>query len=243
MGMTLDDFVKGANSVKSGLSESQAYAIFTRYDIDGKGCLDYNKFLQILRTSDLAKDVKMPPSNRDERGLIQIDANKEKYFGETIRKYNTAGKLNTDIDFTLARNQHFSQELYETRIASLQRFVAMTVMFHQMGKRVQEFFVRISFGLLGYRMDRTHSIMRIATTASPVSGSDVRQRMLYLQLLKKVQHSIQVISHAYLTYKAKKETNRVKKMEKQLSTDHSHVFFQKDTTIQQKDVIQAVEES
>ena len=26
-------------------------------------------------------------------------------------------------------------------------------------------------------MDRTHSIMRIATTASPVSGADVRERM------------------------------------------------------------------
>jgi hypothetical protein len=135
------------------------------------------------------------------------------YFGETLRKYNT-GKSMEDVDFMLARSQHFSQELYETRIASLQRFLAMTVMFHQMGKRVQEFFATISFGFLGYRMDRTHSIMRIATTASPVSGSDVRQRMRHLQLLKKVQHSINVISTAYLTYKAKKETERVKELER-----------------------------
>merc|ERR1712226_494393 len=108
------------------------------------------------------------------------------------------------MDFMLARKQHLAQELYETRIASLQRFVAMTVMFHQMGKRVQEFFARYSFGLLGYRMDRTHSIMRIATTASPVSGADVRERMRHLQLLKKIQHSIHVISATYRNYRAKK---------------------------------------
>ena len=38
------------------------------------------------------------------------------------------------------------------------------IMFHQMGKRVADFWPAVSFGLLGYRMDRTHSIMRIATT-------------------------------------------------------------------------------
>merc|ERR1712226_1110993 len=86
------------------------------------------------------------------------------------------------MDFMLARKQHLAQELYESRIASLQRFVAMTVMFHQMGSRVQNFFARISFGLLGYRMDRTHSIMRIATTASPVSGAEVRDRMCHLAM-------------------------------------------------------------
>ena len=94
---------------------------------------------------------------------------------------------------------------------------AMTVMFHQMGKRVQDFFAKISFGLLGYRMDRTHSIMRIATTASPISGSDVRQRMHHLQLLKKVNHSINVISNAYLAYKNRKESDRVKGLEQQAS--------------------------
>lgn len=68
-------------------------------------------------------------------------------FGEELRKYNT-GKANKDVDFMLASSQHFSQELYESRIASLQRFVAMIVMFHQMGRRVQNFFGHISFGLL-----------------------------------------------------------------------------------------------
>jgi hypothetical protein len=117
----------------------------------------------------------------------------------------------------MERSQHLCQELYETRIASMQRFVAMVVMFHHIGKRVQDFFSTISFGLWGYRMDRTHSIMRIATTASPVSGADVRQRMAHLRLLKKVQNSVEVISRAYLAYKKSKEEKRVNGLEKQAS--------------------------
>merc|ERR1711965_1199701 len=72
------------------------------------------------------------------------------------------------------------QEIYEGRIASLERFVAFLVMFHAMAKSVQDFWPRVSFGLLGYDMSRSQSIMRIATTASPVSGSDVRHKMLEL---------------------------------------------------------------
>ena len=57
-------------------------------------------------------------------------------------------------------------------------------------------------------MDRTHSIMRIATTASPISGADVRQRMEHLRLLKKVEHSVHVISTNYLAYKERKEKKK-----------------------------------
>lgn len=71
----------------------------------------------------------------------------------------------------------------------------------QMGMRVQSFFPKISFGLLGYRMDRTHSIMRIATTASPVSGADVRERMEHLRLVLKVDKSVRLISRAWKKYK------------------------------------------
>lgn len=198
-----EEFVEGSYQLQSVLSDEQLRSLFRLVDGDGSGNLDYDEFLDLLLISDLQSGVKLPPSNRDERGIIQIEASKEKYFGETLRKYNAGKSKNNDVDFMLARTQHFSQELYETRIASLQRFVAMTVMFHQMGTRVSDFFSNISFGFLGYRVDRTHSIMRIATTASPVSGADVKHRMRQLQLLKKVQHSVHVISLAYLQYKAK----------------------------------------
>ena len=49
-------------------------------------------------------------------------------------------------------------------------------MFHTLGQRVQKFWRFVSCGLLGYDMSRTHSIMRIATTASPVSGAEVCER-------------------------------------------------------------------
>ena len=42
---------------------------------------------------------------------------------------------------------------------------------------VEWFWHYISFGLLGYDMSRSQSGMRVATTASPVSGSEVRERV------------------------------------------------------------------
>ena len=135
--------------------------------------------------------------NRDSRGLVQVQASKERYFGEELRKHSQLG-VNS---MAMSQSQHFSMELYESRVASLQRFVAMTVMFHQMGMRVQSFFPKISFGLLGYRMDRTHSIMRIATTASPVSGADVRERMEELRLVLKIERSVQLIARTWRKWK------------------------------------------
>jgi hypothetical protein len=154
-----------------------------------------------MKDSGLVSDVKLPPSNRDERGMIQMEESREKYFGENIWKYN-AGKSNQELALKAARSQHLVQKLYKTRVTSLQRFVAMTVVFHQMGKHVEGFFDRNSFGFLSYRMDRRHSaVMRIATTAFPISGADVKEQMWHLQLLKKVQHSVHVISLAYLCHK------------------------------------------
>lgn len=135
--------------------------------------------------------------NRDQRGLVQVQASKEKYFGEELRKHS----LNPGISsLALSQSQHFSMELYESRVASMQRFVSMTVMFHQMGSRVQNFFRKISFGYWGYRMDRTHSIMRIASTASPVSGADVRERMEELRLLIKIESSVALIARTWRKY-------------------------------------------
>ena len=72
--------------------------------------------------------------------------------------------------------------LSETRFDSLQRLVAFFVMFHAMGKSVQDWWPRASLGMLGYDMSRSQSIMRVATTASPVSGMEVRERMLAIQM-------------------------------------------------------------
>lgn len=199
--LSVEDFVEGASRLTSNLSAPQLRTLFKSSDSESLGYND--KFLTLAKK--LAElqggTIRLPASNRDERGIIQIEPTTEKYFGEELRKLDVG---NPENDISIARSQNFSQELYETRIASLQRFVCMTVMFHQMGKRVQEFFATVSFGLLGYRMDRTHSIVRIASTASPVSGSDVRHRMRRLLLLKRAQNAVHVIEATYLRYRAKK---------------------------------------
>jgi hypothetical protein len=94
-------------------------------------------------------------------------------------------------------------ELYEGRIASLERFVAMSVIFHELGTRVQRFFHLFSLGTMGYRTDRTHSMCRIATTASPVSGADVRERMEILQVTRVIVQSVRIIIKTWLEYRGR----------------------------------------
>lgn len=165
--------------------------------------MDFQDFLRACDMTALDDVVKLPPSHRDAHGNIQLKASGERYFGKALRKLN-AGRNGNPMDFVVARSQEFAMELYESRIASLQRFVAMTVLFHQMGWRVESFFRRISFGVWGYRMDRTHSIVRIATTASPISGADIKEQMNRLQVYRSIRHAVLVISLAYLKYKDNK---------------------------------------
>lgn len=162
------EFVKGITTLDSPFTEAEAKIMFHEADTSHSGAVDYNDFVAFLQKMGYDQQVKIPPSNRDGRGLIQIEASKERYFGETLRKHNAGKNKVKDMDFVLAQSQHLVHELYETRIASMQRFVAMCVFFHHISKRVERFFANISFGWWAYRIDRTHSIVRIATTASPI---------------------------------------------------------------------------
>lgn len=47
--------------------------------------------------------------------------------------------------------------------------------------------------------------MRIATTASPVSGADVRERSHKLKLSTKVKRSLEVLSFAWHSYTMKQQ--------------------------------------
>lgn len=124
---------------------------------------------------------------RDEKGLLFVRPSDETYFGAEM-----------DVSgislFSQAQSQHFSMELYESRVASLQRFVALCVIFHEMGRKVQSFFHNYSFGLLGYKMNRTHSFLRIATTASPVSGDSISDQMEKLRIRASFQNAVHHIS-------------------------------------------------
>lgn len=212
-----EEFIHGWDRLHAGkFTKDELRHIFNLADSEGSGNLDYAAFHKLLlESSDFATGViKIPPFHRDSRGLIQIEPSREKYFGELLRKYNSGRNTEKSLDFSLSRSQNHAMQLYESRIGSLQRFVSMIVMFHQMGHRVERFFANVSFGLLGYRMDRTHSIMRIATTASPVSGADLRQQIYQLRLLKKVKLSVRVISKAWLRYM---ETKHIRDLAQKIS--------------------------
>lgn len=176
-------------------------------DYEGKGYIFFDDFFTLMSMHKIDVERVLKPCIRDARGLIQVGPCQERFFGESlIQSDDKDDKIRVSLG--AMRNQHLSQELYESRIASMQRFVAMTVLFHQMGSRVSGFFSKISFGLLGYRMDRSHSIMRIATTASPISGAEIRERADALHYGRKVNDALDVIANAWLTYDAKKKKRK-----------------------------------
>ena len=195
--LDFDEFVEAYKKINPDVSMTQLEQMFKEADLDGGGTLDFEEFVAMAKLPQVEVLGKLSVQNRDDRGLAQVMPSEERFFGEELRKTAPKGTG----AFLMSQSQHLVMELYESRIASMQRFVAMTVMFHQMGSRVQNFFPNISFGYLGYRMDRTHSIMRIATTASPVSGADVRDRMVELHLRHKIQKAVNLFSRAYVKWR------------------------------------------
>lgn len=184
-----------------GLTEVQLCQVIQEADYAKGGYLDFDDFVALSRTSsvDIIRKLQVVP--RDSQGFLNVQVNEEEYFGEHLQESEASSAVDA---FTLSQTQHFAMELYESRVASMERFVGMCILFHQMGSNVEGFFSKWSMGFLGYRMDRTHSIMRIATTASPVSGADVRERMETLTIRSKVQNSLRVITSAWQRYREKK---------------------------------------
>ena len=109
--------------------------------------------------------------------------------GETIVQWS-------DLDV-----ERCSMVLQETRFDSMQRCVSFFVMFHEMAKCVADFWRNISLGLLGYSIHRTHSIMRVATTACPVSGMEVRERQKFLAFSRQWNMVTHRIRNAIVQYK------------------------------------------
>lgn len=205
--LTQEEFVDGLLKLNSSKNREDLTTLFHQFENDANGYLTFDQFFKLMTMTSLELEESLQPSIRDKKGLIQVQPSDERFFGQGLIQKVNKEKSGRDHDVSVGaiKSQNFAQELYESRIASLQRFVAMTVMFHQMGWRVEHFFRKFSFGLLGYRMDRTHSIMRIATTASPVSGADVRDRKRAIFYMRKIHHSVNVISSAWLSYKVRKD--------------------------------------
>jgi len=200
----LQDFIAAYQKSDDTILKEPLERLFEEADLDDTGTLTFEEFVKVSRMPNLLAPLVV--KNRDSRGLVQVQASKESYFGEELRKMKSSKHPQLGVNsMAMSQSQHLAMELYESRIASMQRFVSMTVMFHQIGMRVQCFFPKISFGLLGYRMDRTHSIMRIATTASPVSGADVREKMEESRLVIKIEQSAHLIAKCWKKWKLEKK--------------------------------------
>ena len=119
---------------------------------DNAGYIDYEQFLLVAQMPAFQMLRALQATNRP-RNLLQVEASAELYFGETLRRdteqsvglmsieqsrkfSGSCHHLNLPFSFLpkltnlLLNNssEHFSMELYQGCIASMQRFVAMTVM-------------------------------------------------------------------------------------------------------------------
>mmetsp|Transcript_27755 Transcript_27755/g.58502 ORF Transcript_27755/g.58502 Transcript_27755/m.58502 type:complete len:174 (-) Transcript_27755:478-999(-) len=108
--------------------------------------------------------------------LQTIEPLSEPFYGAWMLEANAANSVTS-----LMERQELLQQLNETRFDSMQRMVAFMVLFHKMAKDVQEFMSFASLGFLNYDMSKTQSMLRVATTASPVSGTEVRAKMLEIK--------------------------------------------------------------
>ena len=199
-GVTCESMTVGHNPFKLGLTSNAIFIpterrpFMSEYVLDKEqekrgtvqNGLSASALMSILSTADLETFEGLQPMSHGERPdfIKRIEPLWGK--GSLYEERFIGAWMATDAQYKdlspaeLMEKQGQMQEIYEGRIASLERFVSFLVMFHAMAKSVQDFWPRVSFGLLGYDMSRSQSIMRIATTASPVSGSDVRIKMIEL---------------------------------------------------------------
>jgi len=211
--LCLTEFTAAYKKVDKTLTDAQIAKLFRDADTDHSGKLDFDEFLEVLNLPEMDVLNILEADPRNEEGLLMVEASNEEYFGQSIRR-SAPKRMRA---YTLMESQELSMCLYESRVASLQRFVGMTVMFHQMGDRVQKFWRRVSFGYLGYRMDRTHSIMRIATTASPVSGAEVRDRRNFIALVTAFNAAVSAIQRATKEFTAGVALERKRSLRRQQS--------------------------
>jgi hypothetical protein len=123
--ISLEEFITAYQKADNSISEEHLEQLFIEADIECNGTLSFEDFFKVSRMPNLLAELVI--KNRDSRGLVQVQASRENYFGEELRSKNS--HVGSD-SMALSQSQHLAMELYESRIASMQRFVAMTVMFH-----------------------------------------------------------------------------------------------------------------
>jgi hypothetical protein len=94
------------------------------------------------------------------------------------------------------------QLLTETRFNSMQRLCSHFVLLHAQAKLVQDFWPAATCGVFKYDMSRSQSVMRIATTASPVPGMELRARVLEILLATQRLKAVTLIQRHWKKHKA-----------------------------------------
>ena len=88
-------------------------------------------------------------------------------FAALYREYKTTGsKAVLDAEATM-------KDLFEGRLLSFERYISFLVLFHAMALRVST----SSWPLPPWDISRSQSILRVASTAAPVSGAEVAARL------------------------------------------------------------------
>ena len=127
----------------------------------------------------------LQPSSRDENGLIQVlkvQASQESLFGQSLNKRTQ--RRGTSGQATISKRTRRIPR--NCRNQMLQLHHAALRIPHRFPPTFRIDDCNVPLGFLGYRMNRTHSIMSIATTASPVSGADARDRKQAIFYTKKI---------------------------------------------------------
>ena len=110
------------------ISSSSASAVKSGGEVGVDGRMTEEEFTKIAEMSEVDVLRTLSRTTRNVGGLVNVEPSREKeFFGETMRRRRP------DLDgYDLIVSQNMSMQLYERRVASLQRFVAMCVIFHTM---------------------------------------------------------------------------------------------------------------
>jgi hypothetical protein len=75
-------------------------------------------------------------------------------------------------------------------------------------------------------VDRSHSMLRIATTASPISGADIRERIEMLRLVASVNQAVATIQKGWAHYHKNGGGERKNKLDASFRTASEESLFE-----------------
>jgi hypothetical protein len=129
------EFLDGLSALNCECSNDELSVLFSRFQNNEDDSIYFDDFFNLMSMHKLEVD-QILYNIRDAKGIVQVGPSTERFFGESLLERKGGKNSPINISFGAIKSQHFIQELYESRIASMQRFVAMTVMFHQVRRYV-----------------------------------------------------------------------------------------------------------